>query len=447
MYGYYSRITSAARSSAYVFGVSLFLICSTASVVAQDEKNAASLDMKSQRDRGREMLDEIRKDVKQHYFDAGFHGLDLEAKFHEAETAIEDAVSGDQIYGIIAHMLLAFNDSHTYFIPPLWSMQVDYGWEMQMFGDACYVTSVELGSDADLKGLRPGDRILAVFDIPVMRDNLWQIKYLFKNLRPLKSLTVTLQVPGGKPQRAELLAKVVNTTWRSVMDMENRQKYSPQFYHEVNSDLFLWTMPQFNLADKSLDAMMEKVRKHKALVLDLRGNGGGYEVVLQRLLGYFFDHDVKIGERRGRKDPKALNAKTRGNKAFSGQLVVLVDSLSASAAEIFARVIQLEKRGTVIGDRTAGAVTEAEHFYHDYAQTRKGRRLSFPITYGVSLTVNNLIMADGKSLEHVGVTPDEIVLPAPADFESGKDAPLQRAAELLGVKLDLTRSPAQPVPN
>jgi len=106
--------------------------------------------------------------------------------------------------------------------------------------------------------------------------------------------------------------------------------------------------------------------------------------------------------------------------------VVLVDSRSASAAEVFARVVQLEKRGTVLGDHTAGAVTEALHFYHQYVR-RKGFLVSaLAVTYGVSVTVNNLIMTDGKSLEHLGLTPDEVILPTPADLETGRDPDFYR---------------------
>jgi len=125
----------------------------------------------------------------------------------------------------------------------------------------------------------------------------------------------------------------------------------------------------------------------------------GTKKTLQYLLGYFFDHDVKIGDRKGRKESRPVVAKTRGDKVYKGRLVVLVDSRSASAAEVFARVVQLEKRGTVLGDHTAGAVTEALHFYHQYVR-RKGFLVSaLAVTYGVSVTVNNLIMTDGKSLD------------------------------------------------
>jgi carboxyl-terminal processing protease len=175
--------------------------------------------------------------------------------------------------------------------------------------------------------------------------------------------------------------------------------------------------------------IMGKVKSRKALILDLRGNGGGLVVMLKRLLGHFFDRDVKIGDLKYRKEVKTEVAKTRGSNAFKGKVVVLIDSNSGSASEIFARVIQLEKRGTVIGDRSAGAVMTSRNYDHE---TGVGRVLYF----GANITVADLVMPDGKSLEHVGVTPDELLVPTGADLAAGRDPVLARAAELAGAKLE-----------
>jgi carboxyl-terminal processing protease len=115
-------------------------------------------------------------------------------------------------------------------------------------------------------------------------------------------------------------------------------------------------MPGFDISPERVDQIMARVRKFKTLILDLRGNGGGYQLTLERLVGYFFDHDVKIADLKGRKEMKSIVTKTLSDKVFKGQLIVLVDSASASASELFARIVQLERRGTVIGDNTAGAV-------------------------------------------------------------------------------------------
>ena len=150
---------------------------------------------------------------------------------------------------------------------------------------------------------------------------------------------------------------------------------------------------------------------------------------LERFTGYFFDSDIKIAERRGRKELEPHAAKSQKEKAFKGQLIVLIDGMSASAAEVFARVVQLEKRGVVIGDRSSGSVMESKYY---------GREIGVvnALGFGVSVTHADVIMGDGKSLEHVGVTPDQLLLPTGQDMSQGLDPVLVHAASLVGVKLD-----------
>jgi carboxyl-terminal processing protease len=114
---------------------------------------------------------------------------------------------------------------------------------------------------------------------------------------------------------------------------------------------------------------------------------------------------------------------------FKGKLIVLVDSRSASASEVLSRTIQLEKRGTVIGDKTAGAVMTSRRFAGEIG-------MDVRVFYSARITISDLIMSDGQSLERRGVTPDEIRLPTPEDLAAGRDTVLSYAASLFGVKLD-----------
>jgi C-terminal processing protease CtpA/Prc len=198
-------------------------------------------------------------------------------------------------------------------------------------------------------------------------------------------------------------------------------------------DVVVWKMPAFEGESDEFDRMVDDMVKGSALVLDLRGNGGGSRDLMERLVARFFDREVKIADVKGRKESKPSIARKRKGAAFAGKLAVLVDSSSGSAAEVFARVIQLEKRGTVVGDRSAGAVMQSESFDGSMG----GESVIF---YGASITNANVIMTDGKSLEHTGVMPDEVVLPTPEDIAGRRDPALARAVELVGGKLDAAQA-------
>jgi len=408
--------------------------CSAQSANAQALK-ASGLD----KERGHDMVSQIKSDLKKEYYDPTFHGMDVDARFKLLDEKINSATSVGHIFGIIAQALIELEDSHTFFLPPGRSAKTEYGFEMQMVGDHCFVTAVKPGSDAEAKGLKEGDEIWQIDAFGPVRENFWKIKYFYNALRPQPGMQLIIKRPSGKEEQLIVMAKitplkrVVDLTNGGIYDLireaETSAYFSRQRYVEMGDELFIWKMPHFELEDEEVDKMVGKVRNHKALILDLRGNGGGYVDTLQRLAGYFFDHDVKIADRKGRKEMKPQVAKTRGDKVFKGKLIVLVDSRSASAAEIFARLVQLEHRGIVLGDRSAGAVMESKQFPHQSG-------IDTVAFWGVSITDADVIMGDGKSLEKLGVMVDEIVLPTAADLAAKRDPVLARAAELADVKLE-----------
>lgn len=386
-----------------------------------------------ERDSAIDMLKAIKSELNKNYYDPNFHGMKVDERFRVAEEELKMAQTRDQLMISVAQVLLELNDSHTFFVPPIRAARVRYGWRMRMMGDTCYVTAVNPKSDAAAKGLKEGDALLAIDGVRPNSDILWKMNYRYYALIPATSVRLVVRSPGEtKPRQLDINSKIERTAVHpkyfshvGVYDSETRFLKNRGI---EQGDVIVWQMPDFELEPDDVDQMMDRVKKFKTLVLDLRGNGGGYQVSLERLVGYFFDHDIKVADLKSRKEMKPILAKTHGAKTYPGKLIVLVDSQSASAAEIFARLVQLEKRGVVIGDRTAGAVMTARAFEHQVG-------VGGTLYYGVNMTIADVIMSDGKSLEHVGVTPDEIALPTPADLAARRDPVLSKAAAMAGIEL------------
>jgi len=389
-------------------------------------------------ERVQQMLRKAHEEVRKNYYDTSYHGIDWDAKYLEFDEKLKQITTLGQGFSMVAALMMTLNDSHTFFLPPSRPIRVDYGFRLQMIGDRAFVTRVRPGTDAESK-VHPGDEVIAYNRYTVGRDSLWKMNYYYNRLSPLPESDLVLKDPAGQQREVKVeakvkqLKKVLDLTqgsdiWQLVREAENADHVVRQRYVEVG-EVMIWKMPEFDLNDAEVDHMFSIVRKHNALVLDLRGNPGGAVDTLERMLGRVFDHDVKIADRIGRKELKPQMAKAHGKDSFDGKLVVLLDSGSASAAELFARVVQIEKRGTTIGDRSSGSVMEAKRYPESEGMDTK-------IFYSFEVTDADLIMKDGKSLEHVGVVPDEVVLPTARDLAEGKDPALVRAAELAGVHID-----------
>jgi carboxyl-terminal processing protease len=390
-----------------------------------------------QRDEARQMLDVISEDIKNHYYDPKLHGLDWAANVKTYRQKIDTAPTLNYALSEVAAAMDQLHDSHTFFLPPPRPYVHSFGWQIGMVGDNCMIFALRPGSDAEKKGLKPGDQIVTINGFTPTRTNLWKMNFIFTTLRPQLGLVVAIASPNGERKDVQVAASMRKTQevrdltgsgiFDYIRDIENQIRDERMRWVETE-DVMVLKFPSFAYSESEVDDVMKKARKRSGLVIDLRGNGGGSVETMRAFLGNFFDHDVKIGDRVTRNGTKAINAHSEGKHAFQNKLVILIDSRSASASEVLARVVQIEKRGVIVGDRSAGAVMESRH-----SQYKIG--LGTIVIYGASITEADLIMTDGKSLERIGVTPDELVLPTSADLASGRDPVLARAIDLAGGKI------------
>jgi len=415
-------------------------LCATAALSAGRPLAAQAQPFdKNDRARAKQMLAAIKQSIETSYYDPTYHGIDLNARFKQADQQLDQATTFSMANAVIAQAMLDFGDSHLYFIPPERPSTYEYGWVLRMEGDRCLVLAVKPGSDAERKGLKPGDVILRMETFAPTRANFWKLRYLYYTLSPRDTLKITAQTGDAAPRDIEIAAAVMKKPAVKEYSFEGLEKEVNQEGQEAVTSanrsaragtVAIWQLSDFEFDPGSVDRVVDTITKDAtALVIDLRGDGGGYVDTLQRVAARLFEQPVTLATVKSRKSSKPMTVKPK-KPVFTGTLVVIVDADSASAAEVFARAVQLEGRGRVIGDQSAGAVMQAEGF-EDALEGLEGA-----IVYGASITNADLIMKDGKSLERVGVTPDEKILTTPDDLAEHVDRVLARAVGLAGGTLD-----------
>lgn len=424
------------RSSCLIYLLlCLFLLVQPVSAQWIENEVVSTANAKTNRERGLKILEDIKQVIKKQYYDETFHGIDIDERFKVAAERIKKLDANWQIFRVIAQVLLDFNDSHTRFFPPPRAMRLEYGFSMQMIGNDCYVVAVKKGSDAEAKGIKAGDVVLKISGYTPTKDNLSTILYLIYQLHPQQKLPLALRSDDGTERETIVDAKF-RTSEEVAKEKAKRKsdkKETPFKCKEVSTETIACKLYTFSVEKNQIDKMMKEARKYKKLILDLRGNGGGYISTEKYLTGYFFDRDVKIGDQVHRKKVEEQIAKSLKEKVFSGELIVLIDSNSASASEVFARVIQIEKRGKVVGDVSAGAVMAS--YFIPITEGHGDWDSATWWYFGINVTMADLIMSDGKRLENVGVIPDRPVGPTASALFQRDDPTLAYAASLFGTKL------------
>jgi carboxyl-terminal processing protease len=152
----------------------------------------------------------------------------------------------------------------------------------------------------------------------------------------------------------------------------------------------------------------------RGVVLDLRGNPGGYLASAVDVTSAFLRDGVVLYQERGQNDGSRRPYRTTGSaQAPDLPLAVLVDHNSASAAEIVAAALRDNQRAVLIGEKTFGKGTVQElHKLSDDSQLR--------------VTVAQWLTPSGQAIQGQGLLPDQSVA-----AEDGRDAPLDAAVQYL----------------
>jgi C-terminal processing protease CtpA/Prc len=363
-----------------------------------------------------DILKIVSADVQKNFYDPQMKGLDWAALTEETRQHIRASNNTGQMILAIISLLDKLEDSHTYFVPPPLTQQADFGFKARPYGSDIRVYNVASKGPADKAGMALGDTISSLNGIRVDRSNFLEILHLIERVVPAAALDVDLVSPGGQTRTLHIPAHMIlrqehqyyDSVWR-VADMQRAMDEHVDFSHkDYGEGITYVAVPSFNDRPDLTYSAVKKAEHARVLILDLRGNHGGWRDTLLSFLGFFNQQPQLLMRRvfRSRTEDEFIKPQQSG---FSGSIIVLVDSDSGSAAELAARHLQLTYKAQVVGDSTSGKVNDG------YVLREKiGSRFIMP--FEVVVTDAKLVMPDGGELEGHGVVPDVKCVPTRRTF-------------------------------
>ncbi len=267
-----------------------------------------------------------------------------------------DSVDAEALSDYAIRRMLEQLDPHSVFVPASQQQQASsflqsdfdgVGVEFNIFHDTVTVVAPLSGGPAEQSGLQPGDRILAVNGERVAGQHI-TTELMFGKLRGARGSKVILQLLRRRQAKPLNVAVIRNRIPNNSVDVA--YLLDKQTGYIKVSRFASGTYDEFKLALGDL-----RRQGMTSLVLDLRGNPGGYLDRATKLADEFIGGTRKIVYTDGKGDQYDTQTFSRVAGEFEeGPLVVLVDEGSASAAEVVAGALQDHDRALVVGRRTFG---------------------------------------------------------------------------------------------
>jgi C-terminal processing protease CtpA/Prc len=384
---------------------------------------------------GRIFFDLVKKLLRDSYYDRNFDGVDVEKNHASAEEKLRSMTGMGDMFLNVSEALMALDDPHTYLLPPPRVREPEYGFTAMMFGDRCLVTYVRPESGAYTRGLRAGDEIVGFGAVAPNRRNLWKIKLTLYALNPLTIIPLEIKGLDGERRRIEIEAAFVSGKERAdaAEKLAQEERARPVSCKDLSPDLIVCKIGTLAVKKDALKDLYNRMSQKKKVVLDLRGCREGIEDTLLDFTGHFFGKDVVAYRKRDRREEKERIARGRGD-AFGGDVAVIVDSRSAGASELFARIIQLENRGKVFGDVSAGLVTSSDVLIVQVPRYL-GQQPGMDVLALMGISVADAIMRDGNRLVRTGVIPDEAIAPNGLAIRERLDPVLSHVVGKMGLRI------------
>ncbi len=317
-------------------------------------------------------------------------------------------------YGAISGMVNAVGDDYTSFFAPTQNALVKstlsgtyegIGAELGFKDSQLIIISPLDGSPAIASGILPGDKILEIEGVSTVGINLQEAVI---KIRGDAGTVVTLKLQRGDQEpkvvpitRGKIVAKSVS--WRDLGDSVAYIRLS-RFGDNTNTD---WSDAVIQLKNQMPNL--------KGVVLDVRGNPGGYLNSAIFVASEFIPKGAVMFEEKADHSLSEGNVDRRGS-LIDLPLVVLIDKGSASASEIVAAALRDDLNAKLVGVKSFGKGT---------IQTSQ----EFKDGSSIHVTIAKWLTPKKEWVHKVGLTPDIVVERSEEDVLAGRDPQLDKAKE------------------
>ncbi len=220
------------------------------------------------------------------------------------------------------------------------------GVQFNMVEDTLLVIQPVIGGPSEKQGIIAGDRIVSVNDTAIAGVSM-----------PKEEIMRRLRGPKGTKVNLGVVRRGIADTLRFVVTRDKIPVKSIDAAYMIRPGIGYIRIGSFGAQthEEFCQSIMKLTGEGmQSLILDLQENGGGYLHAAVAIANEFLDNNELIVYTQGRRVPRN-EYRAQGNGLFEkGKVVVLVDSYSASAAEIVTGAIQDQDRGLVVGRRSYG---------------------------------------------------------------------------------------------
>ncbi|MBX7220071.1 MAG: hypothetical protein K1Y36_09000 [Blastocatellia bacterium] len=378
-----------------------------------------------------ETFELVWKTINESHWDATFGGVDWKAVHDRYQPLVKQETNEKAFHEMLHKMVGELHHSHVRVLPPDQVQGVgthgerpkmgNVGLDLRWLKQQLVVVAVEPESPAAKAGFKPGFVVTKIngktppeaYAEYVAKHPGIRLSKEFEYVRAANSLLsgelaakVTIELLDGadQPQSVEL-SRQETPLQRPVKFLVKR--LTPEVGYVKFNLFFGDVFDQFKRA-------VEEFKDTKALIIDVRGNPGGAGQLSTSIAALLNESDGSLGKSQYRFQTQDYLYTGTGKNAYQGKILILVDELSASTAEVFTAGLQENGRVQVLGTPTAGAVLPS---------------LMLPLPTGGALqyVVANFKTPQGTRLEGTGVKPNLEVHLQRKSLLAGTDDVLQQA--------------------